>query len=120
MNTTYADLTYPAEATHYNMPKWITEVPINDDRIHYSSDLYLEKGDYIRLDNVTLAYTFKLPKTLAVKNLKVYTTANNVFVITGYKGLDPEVYMGGMTPGIDNENFYPKTRTFLFGVNVDF
>ncbi len=120
LNTTYADLTYPAEATHYNMPKWITEVPINDDRIHYSSDLYLEKGDYIRLDNVTLAYTFKLPKTLAVKNLKVYTTANNVFVITGYKGLDPEVYMGGMTPGIDNENFYPKTRTFLFGVNVDF
>jgi len=120
LNVTRADLNYPAEATHYNMPKMTRNEPINDDRAHYSSSRYLEKGDYIRLDNLTLAYSFKMDKVPAIKNLKVYSSVNNVFVITGYKGLDPEVYMGGMTPGIDNDNFYPKTRTFIFGVNVDF
>ena len=119
LNTTRADLNYPAEATHYNMPKSVLDIPINDDRAHYSSSNYLEKGDYIRLDNVTLAYTFKKINP-AIKNLRIYSTVNNVFVITGYKGMDPEVYMGGTTPGIDNDNFYPKTRTFIFGVNVDF
>ncbi len=120
LNVTRADLNYPAEATHYNMPKMTWDEPINDDRAHYSSSRYLEKGDYIRLDNLTLAYSFKMDKVPAIKSLKVYTSVNNVFVITGYKGLDPEVFMGGLTPGIDNDNFYPKTRTFLFGVNVDF
>lgn len=120
LNVTRADLNYPAEVTHYNMPKMTRNEPINDDRAHYSSSRYLEKGDYIRLDNLTLAYSFKMDKVPAIKNLKVYSSVNNVFVITGYKGLDPEVYMGGMTPGIDNDNFYPKTRTFIFGVNVDF
>ena len=120
LNVTRADLNYPAEVTHYNMPRMTWDEPINDDRAHYASSRYLEKGDYIRLDNVTLAYSFKMNKVPTIKNLKIYSTVNNLFVITGYKGLDPEVYMGGLTPGIDNDNFYPKTRTFIFGVNVDF
>ncbi len=120
LDVTRADLNYPAEATHYNMPKMTANEPINDDRAHYASSRYLEDGDYIRLDNITLGYTFKMTKIPAIKNLRLYTTVNNVFVITGYKGLDPEVYMSGLTPGIDNDNFYPKTRTFLFGMNIDF
>jgi len=119
LDVTRADLNYPAEATHYNMPLMTADEPINDTRAHYSSSRYLEKGDYIRLENVTLAYSFKIANQ-AIKNLRIYSTVNNVFVITGYKGMDPEVYMGGNTPGIDNGNFYPKTRTFIFGVNVDF
>jgi iron complex outermembrane receptor protein len=119
LDVTRADLNYPAEATHYNMPLMTEDEPINDTRAHYSSSRYLEKGDYIRLENVTLAYSFKIANQ-AIKNLRIYSTVNNVFVITGYKGMDPEVYMGGNTPGIDNGNFYPKTRTFIFGVNVDF
>ena len=119
LDVTRADLNYPAEATHYNMSKMTLNEPINDTRAHYASSRYLEKGDYIRLDNVTLAYTFKKINP-QIKNIRLYTTVDNVWVITGYKGLDPEVYMGGITPGIDNDNFYPKTRTFIFGVNVDF
>ena len=120
LDVTRADLNYPAEATHYNMPKMTADEPINDDRAHYASSRYLEDGDYIRLDNITLGYTFKMTKVPAIKNLRLYTSVNNVFVITGYKGLDPEVFMGSLTPGIDNDNFYPKTRTFIFGMNIDF
>jgi iron complex outermembrane receptor protein len=45
---------------------------------------------------------------------------NNAFVITKYKGIDPEINQGGISPGIDMDNFYPKTRTALVGVNVAF
>lgn len=119
LNVTMSNLNYLSEASHYNMPRMVLDEPITDNRSHYTSSRYLEKGDYIRLDNVTLAYTFKL-KTPLIKNLRIYSTVNNVFIITGYKGLDPEVYMGGITPGIDDALYYPKTRTFMFGLNVDF
>jgi hypothetical protein len=45
---------------------------------------------------------------------------NNLFVITNYKGIDPEINQGGIAPGVDSKNFYPKTRTFLVGVNASF
>lgn len=119
LNATLANLNYPAEATHYNMHKITLNESVDDTGAHYVSDRYLEKGDYIRLDNVTLAYTFKLQESF-IKNLKIYSTVNNAFVITNYKGTDPEVYMGGNTPGVDNDDYYPKTRSFIFGVNVEF
>jgi|WetSurMetagenome_2_1015567.scaffolds.fasta_scaffold05283_2 TonB-dependent starch-binding outer membrane protein SusC len=119
LDATRADLNYPTAATLYNMPVEALDEPINDTGASYVSSRYVEKGDYLRLDNLTLAYTFNLNNQV-VKNLRVYSTVNNVFTITGYKGLDPEVYMGGLTPGVDNQNFYPKTRSFIFGVNVDF
>jgi TonB-linked SusC/RagA family outer membrane protein len=119
LNATRADLNYPTSATLYNMPLEVLDEPINDTGASYTSSRYIEKGDYLRLDNITLAYSFSLNSPV-VKKLRVYSTANNVLTITGYKGLDPEVYMGGITPGIDNQNFYPKTRTFMFGVNIDF
>ncbi len=119
LNVTMSNLNYLAEASHFNMPKFAMDEKITDDRSHYTSSRYLEKGDFLRLDNITLAYTFKL-KNPIIKNLRVYSTVNNVFVITGYKGLDPEVFMGGNTPGTDDGLYYPKTRTFMFGVNVDF
>jgi iron complex outermembrane receptor protein len=55
-----------------------------------------------------------------VKKVRVYLSANNLFVITKYRGIDPEIDMGGLTPGIDNNNFYPKTRSFLLGLNASF
>lgn len=86
---------------------------------NYLSDRYIEKGDYLRLSSLSLSYTFKNFSDY-VKNLRVYASCNNVFVITGYKGLDPEVNLGGITPGIDNKDFYPKTRTFMFGASLTF
>jgi TonB-dependent starch-binding outer membrane protein SusC len=119
LNATMANLNYPAEATHFNMPRMTLSEPIKDDRAHYVSDRYLEDGDFIRLDNITVAYTFHFNKP-AIKNIRVYSTVNNVFVITNYKGLDPEINLGGITPGVDNDNYYPKTRSFILGVNVEF
>ena len=55
-----------------------------------------------------------------IKSLRVYVTGNNLFVITGYKGIDPEINQGGLAPGVDYNNFYPKTRTFLLGANISF
>ncbi|GGH29774.1 SusC/RagA family TonB-linked outer membrane protein [Sphingobacterium alkalisoli] len=94
-----------------------TEKP-RDINSHYLSDRYLENGSFLRLAYLTLAYTLPI-KNLPIKNLRVYTTMNNVFVLTKYKGIDPEVGLGGLTPGIDNRQTYPRTRTFMFGLNFN-
>ncbi len=119
MNVTLSNLNYPGEATHYNQHRMVLESSAIDINAPYTSTRYLEKGDYLRLDNITLMYAFKFSNPL-IKGLKVYTTVNNAFVITNYRGSDPDVNLGGITPGIDDDNYYPKTRSFIFGVNVDF
>lgn len=91
---------------------------VTDVNAHYLSDRYLEKGDYLRLANLSLSYNFKNLGN-QIKNIRVYATVNNAFVISGYKGLDPEVDLSGLTPGIDNRQTYPRTRTFMFGVNFN-
>ncbi|WP_372642976.1 SusC/RagA family TonB-linked outer membrane protein, partial [Ancylomarina sp.] len=79
----------------------------------YHSDYFIQDASFFKLDNVTLGYD--LGKVWQDKlNIYLYTTVQNVFTITDYKGLDPEIY-----GGIDN-NIYPRPRTFLFGVNVNF
>ena len=84
------------------------------------SDRYLENGSYLRLANLTLAYNFGKVQDY-LQNVTVYATCNNLFVLTGYKGLDPEVDLGGITPGIDwREYRYPHTRTFMLGVKLGF
>ena len=98
----------------------ITGQNANDSRAHAPSDRYLENGSYFRLSTLTLGYNFgKLGNW--VNNLRLYATCNNVFTITGYKGVDPEISLGGLAPGIDWRNAtYPRTRTFMVGVNVNF
>jgi iron complex outermembrane receptor protein len=85
----------------------------------YFSDYYVEKGSFLRMDNMTLGYTFNKPADFA--RVRVYGTAQNLFLLTEYSGLDPEVTTGGGTPsfGIDN-NVYPRSRTFLLGVTIGF
>jgi len=83
------------------------------------SDAFLEKGDYLRLKNITLGYT--LPKHIAryvgLQNgsLRVYMSIDNVATITGYSGVDPEVGNYGLDAGV-----YPSSRFFNFGVNLNF
>lgn len=79
---------------------------------------YLEKGDYWKIDNVTLGYTMDFKK--AVKSLRVYGSVTNLATITGYSGIDPEIGMTGLTPGVDNISRYPAARTFTLGVSVKF
>jgi len=89
----------------------------NDKNAYKYSSRFVEDGSYLRLENMTLGYTFKSPVKY-IENLRLYGTVNNLFVITKYTGVDPEVNQGGMAPGIDSNNFYPKTRTILFGLNI--
>lgn len=84
---------------------------------------YIEDASFVRLDNVTLGYTFNTKKLGWLDKARVYVTGQNLFVITGYKGLDPETNVGrndGLAPGVEDREFYPKARTFTFGVNLTF
>ena len=89
----------------------------------FISDLYVENGDFMRMQNVTVGYDFKhLFKTLPFEQLRLYFSANNLFTITGYSGMDPEVGYGGTAAwasGIDL-GFYPSPRVYMIGVNVKF
>jgi TonB-linked SusC/RagA family outer membrane protein len=87
------------------------------------SDIFIEDGDYLRLQNITLGYDFKqLVKSLPLGQLRLYVTAQNLWTFTGYSGMDPEVGFGGSagwSSGID-VGFYPQPRTYLVGVNIKF
>lgn len=74
------------------------------------SDLYIQRADFVRLDNISLGYTIPFSKM----TLRTSLTATNVFVITEYDGLDPEI-----SNGIEN-NFYPRTRDIILGLNFTF
>jgi iron complex outermembrane receptor protein len=80
------------------------------------SDYWIRSGSFARLENITLQYDFQ--KLKSVRQLRVYVTAGNLFVITGYDGIDPEVKVEGTQRYIDN-NYYPKTRSISLGVNVE-
>ncbi|QIA07683.1 SusC/RagA family TonB-linked outer membrane protein [Draconibacterium halophilum] len=81
---------------------------------------YVEDGDFIKLDNVTLSYNFNVKNSQIFKNLRVYASGMNLATITSYKGIDPEVNRIGLSPGNDDRDQYPTTRTYTFGVNVTF
>lgn len=91
------------------------------DRDSYASTYYLESGSYFRINNITLGYTFN-DLLLKGSKLRIYATAQNPFMFTGYTGFTPEITGTGLpneTAGIEL-NAYPTTRNFLFGINVQF
>lgn len=88
------------------------------------STRFLEKGDFLRLQNAGIGYTFSLSEDSFLQNLRLYVNGQNLFVITDYSGLDPEVNtqtpLNGLpTAGIDY-TAYPRPRTFTFGFNANF
>jgi iron complex outermembrane receptor protein len=85
----------------------------------FFNSYYIEDGSFARLDNMTLSHSF-LPKTLGISRIRVYATTHNLLTITKYKGVDPEVPMNGLDPGIEGREYYPKSRTYMLGVNVTF
>ena len=87
---------------------------------------WFEDASYLRLNTLTIGYTIPkaITKKFAVQNLRVYATGGNLFCLTGYSGLDPEVntkYSSNDYPkiGVDR-GAYPRARTFTFGINVEF
>lgn len=97
---------------------------------------YIENGDYWKVDNITIGYTWKTTGLKYIQSARVYVSSLNTFIFTGYKGIDPEVSLrngtstaqsgvaqtptSGLDPGMDSPYKYPTTRTFSLGFNVTF
>lgn len=81
---------------------------------------YIEDGDHWKVDNVTLGYNLDISRSAWLKQARVYASALNLLVLTGYKGIDPEVNRLGLDPGNDSRDKYPTTRTFTLGANFTF
>jgi TonB-linked SusC/RagA family outer membrane protein len=116
------------KVTQYNMlrtafDKVYGKAVLTDDLAFVS--YYIENGDYIKVDNVTLGYTLPV-KNKYIRAIHLYTSGLNLLTITGYKGIDPEVTRTGNTtdlrlaPGDDQRDKYPTTRTFTLGANITF
>jgi len=84
----------------------------------YSSK-YVEDATFVKLDNISVGYNLPLNHKF-ISKLRVYASAQDVLTITGYQGLDPEVNLGGLTPGIEYLSYYPRTTLVTFGLNVSF
>tara|TARA_R110002050_G_scaffold261556_1_gene401571 strand:- start:25893 stop:28922 length:3030 start_codon:yes stop_codon:yes gene_type:complete len=84
----------------------------------YGSDLWLENGDFLRLENLTAGYTFNFKNIKCLDSVRLSITGNNLILITGYSGIDPELnFSGGNGFGGDN-GIYPRTRSFVIGLDV--
>lgn len=95
---------------------------INPDANPVVCDYFLERGDYFKLDMITLGYNLSIPNCRFLDGLRVYGTVKNVFTITKFSGVDPSTYqVNGLTPGGQgSRSYYPSTRQFIFGVQLDF
>lgn len=94
-----------------NLPSSISKTRFEE--AQYFSDYYVRNASFMKLDNITLGYNFKKLWNNRL-DLRIYALMQNVFTITRYKGLDPEIFNG-----IDN-NLYPRPQTVLLGVNIGF
>lgn len=84
------------------------------------SDYWLEKGTFLKVDALNIGYSFNNNVIKPIKSLRIYATARDLFVFTNYTGLDPEVNINGLEPGFEERNVYPKTRTFMMGLQINF
>jgi TonB-linked SusC/RagA family outer membrane protein len=126
------DPTYPFNMYAETMNRWrgagtSNEIPRmttkRNNLNHRTSDLFLEKGDFLRLKNLTIGYTLPaaLTERMQVAKWRFYITGQNVFTITSYSGIDPELgYVDGNRQANVDYAQYPQARTFIFGTSVTF
>ncbi len=130
LNNLRSNLSIPGSILETNMLKDVQDLPANFST-NQLSDFWLESGAFLRLDNWQLGYNLPLAEGRIVQAARVYLGGNNLFVITKYKGIDPELEVRGdladngtnQRPnniGIDAASVYPKTRSFQLGVNLTF
>jgi iron complex outermembrane receptor protein len=124
----------PGAINSYN--RVITDKAVDGLEVSQFSSLYVEKADFVKLDNITLGYNVDSSNIDFLSRLRLYATVQNAFTITNYTGIDPEPVLqdfgptdnGGrlgvngdvLSPGIDRRNNYFTARTFTFGVNIEF
>lgn len=128
LNATQMSLYDPTRMPDQNVPDKYLTSGITSSPTY--SDYWVENGDFFRLQSLTLGYTLPKNKSLGLDKIRLYVTAENLFTITGYTGVDPEVNVNlsidpqtrqaTTSPGIDMHNYYPRPRTFSFGLNVSF
>lgn len=108
---------WTGEGTSNKIPR-VTETNIN----WQFSDLYLQDGDFLRISNISIGYDFaKLINLKCISQCRLYASVQNAFTFTKYDGMDPEIGYGtsDWVSGIDL-GYYPRPRTYLFGVNLKF
>lgn len=121
LNCTRMAMYDPTRFPSQNVPDDFMKSGITDNPTF--SDYFIENGSFLRLQGVTLGYTLPQAEKLGLTRLRFYLTGENLFCLTGYKGLDPEVSVPDnvlQSPGIDFFNAYPRPRTISLGVNIGF
>ena len=94
--------------------------PLASDQEAQFVSYYIEDGDYWKIDNLTIGYTPNIHKNKWIKTIRVYGSISNLVTFTKYSGIDPEVNVVGLTPGVDEIYRYPSARTFSVGINLIF
>lgn len=95
--------------------------PLSTQQSQVVTSYYIEDGDYLKLTNMTLGYTYDFKKNTYLKSIRLYGSVDNVFTITKYKGIDPELGSNNFwTAGVDSRDKYPTVRSFTVGMNVTF
>jgi iron complex outermembrane receptor protein len=126
----------PDAITSYNVAKTAANVRNADGKLLASSmgtlsSKYVEKGDFVSLDNLALGYNFNLPKSSTFSKIRLYVAGNNLFYITKYTGVDPNpryldsertlgTYNSPLVTGMDRRNTWFRTRSVTFGANFVF
>jgi len=129
MNNLRSNLAIPGSILETNMLREVSDYPINYST-NQLSDLWIENASFVRMDNWQIGYNIPTNSEV-ITNARVFVAGNNLFIITKYKGIDPELDVKGdlqdngrsQRPndmGMDNSNIYPKTRSFQLGVNLTF
>ncbi|MEI6047428.1 MAG: SusC/RagA family TonB-linked outer membrane protein [Bacteroidota bacterium] len=126
----------PAYITSYNLPKTTTDLRSADGKLlavtsGTVNSKYVEKADFVSLDNMALGYNFSLPKSSAFSKIRLYVAGNNLFYITKYTGVDPNprytdpetslgTFNSPLVTGMDRRNTWFRTRSITFGANFVF
>ena len=117
-NGTGLAYTCMASFPDYNILKGAPQKNITDQRV---SDFWLEKGDYLNFEHLTIGYNVPLKNSM-IRSLRVSCSVSNLGTITAYKGLTPMInsYVVNSTMGIDDKRNYPLYRTYSLGLSVQF
>ncbi len=107
----------PSLNASHNTLEWADDGLTNPASI---ADIFLEDASFLRLDYISVSYDFNIANKSRIKAFKLFLSANNLFILTGYSGIDPETTISGLSFGIDQYNVYPKTKSITLGLKATF
>jgi TonB-linked SusC/RagA family outer membrane protein len=99
------------------LASWLDDTKFTGTPVYSSK--YIEDATYLKVDNITLGHNFHF-RSAFIQKMRLSLSAQNILCLTGYKGVDPEVSLMGLAPGIEGTSYYPRTAIYTFGINVIF